>query len=139
MLKTFGEILARFNDDHAYDGSDVIEALNAARDAVGGDPAEWWVEDADGNRLKIGDKFKHHDNTEYEVFALGPERVIYDIGHFFNSVRADLVHKVIHDTREKVIEDTLAKLTPYGVGGGKVAEAIEDAVDRAMKLPEVDA
>lgn len=109
------------------------------REAVGGDPAEWWVE-CNGERVKVGDKVEAYSN-EYEVFALGPERVIYNDGYRFDSIRADLVRKVIPDTREKIIEDTLDELTEHRClerFTGAERAIIAKAIDRAMKLAEVD-
>ena len=108
------------------------------REAVGGDPSEWWVE-CNGERVKVGDKVEAYSN-EYEVFALGPERVIYDNGYHFDSVRADLVHKVIPDTREKIVADTVDKLIKTAnMSADKMREIIGAAVDRGAKLPGVDA
>lgn len=115
-----------------------LDIAARVREAVGGDPSEWWVEDADGNRVHIGDDVKNSYNCTFYVFGLGvrngKKTVEYDDGYD----DANTVHKVIPESREKIIEDTLNKLDPTGmcrpVG---LIESIEQAVDRAMKL-EVD-
>ena len=141
MPRTFDEILARFDDDHAYDGDNVIEALNDAREAVGGDPSEWWVEDADGNHVHIGDEVRKGDEPPNKVMGLGvygEAPVVFVSFSAWNY--ADRVHKIVPDTREKIIEDTLAKLDQTGMyRTSLVTESVEQAVDRAMKLAEVDA
>lgn len=113
------------------------------RDAVAGDPSEWWVEDADGNRVHIGDDVKNCYDCTFYVFGLGvrngKQTVEYDDGYDY----ADTVRKVIPDTREKIIEDAYGRIKrtyhakPFHEG--EYIEIISDAVDRAMKLgAEVD-
>lgn len=140
MAKTFDEIIARFDDCHAYDGDDVIEALNAARDAVGGDPHEWWVEDADGNRVHIGDDVRNYHGHAHAVVGFsiryGQRSVEYKDGFDY----ADTVHKVIPETRERIVEDTLDRLLNAPESDKATAwEIIADAVDRAMNLAGEDA
>ena len=121
--------------DRSCSADMALDVAARVREAVGGDPSEWWVE-CNGERVKVGDKIKAY-NGENEVFALGPERVIYDNGYHFDSIRADLVHKVILDTRKKIIDDAIDKLSRNKTAEGRL-EIIIDAVDRAMKLGEVD-
>lgn len=106
------------------------------RDAVGGDPNEWWVEDADGNRVHIGDDVKSY-NCTLHVRGLGVgdgrQTVEYDNNEYDY---ANTVHKIIPETRERIVEDALTKLDPLGVCRQKtlLTNAIEETVDRAMKL-----
>ena len=124
---------------HNWPATDMcLDVARRVREAVGGDPSEWWVE-CNGERVKVGDKVEAYSN-EYEVFALGPERVIYDNGYHFDSVRADLVHKIIPDTREKIVADAVDKLIKTAnMSADKMREIIGAAVDRGAKLPGVDA
>ena len=108
------------------------------RDAVAGDPSEWWVEDADGNRVHIGDDVKNCYDCTFYVFGLGvrngKQTVEYDDGYDY----ADTVRKVIPDTREKIIEDTFNRIRSVFLKGNiRKTDYIElngDAVDRVMKL-----
>ena len=142
MPKTFEEILAYFDDNHAYDGDDVIEALKEAREAVGGDPSEWWVE-CNGERVYVGDNVQvPYDNDVYTV--IGFSHLYEDNPTVFldrrTPVPAKDVHKLIPDTREKIIEDTVRKLDPTRMLQHTfLVESITQAVDSAMKLAEVDA
>lgn len=135
MPRTFDEILARFDDCHAYDGDDVIEALNAAREAVGGDPAEWWVEDANGDHVHIDDCVTYNGKPR-KIALLGTNGDVMDEETSF--VKMINAFKVIPDTREKIIEDAMAKFV-YDIIPVKTREVIEEAVDRAMKLGADDA
>ena len=130
MPKTIDEILARFDDDHAYDGDDVIEALKAAREAVGGDPREWWVEDANGDHVHIGDKVMSNGKTR-KIALLGINGDVMDEETSF--VEMINAFKVIPDTRKRIIDDTIDKLSRNKTAEGRL-EIIRDAVDRAMKL-----
>lgn len=131
-----------FNDCDQLDKEEQTTFTDAAlhlaarvREAVGGDPSEWWVKDADGNRVKIGDNFENYDKTEHEVFALGSERVIFEIGNYLTSVSSDLVRKVIPDTREKIIKEAVEELMFVAADNrDQLNEIFGKTVDRAMKL-----
>lgn len=126
---------------HLWASTDMaLDIADRVREAVGGDPREWWVLDADGNRVCIGDLVKNDFNDTFPVVGLGiigdRKTVKYCDGYDF----ADTVHKVIPDTREKIIEDTLEKLDQTEMyRTSLVVESVEQAIDRAMKLAEVDA
>lgn len=109
------------------------------RDAVAGDPSEWWVLDADGNRVHIGDTVESSNSGLIAVIGLSGEddgRKIVQYSDGFDY--ADTVRKVIPDTREKIIEDTFNRIRNVFLKGNirksDYIEPIGDAVDRAMKL-----
>lgn len=139
MPKTFDEIIARFDDDHAYDGDDVIEALKETRDAIASDPSEWWVNDANDNHVYLGDMVDVGHGDAYEVlgFRRNATRTI-SLQTIDGQVYSPYdVCKVIPDTREKIIEDAMARFE-YCIIPAITREAIEQAVDRAMKLGDDD-
>lgn len=112
-----------------------LDIARRVRESVGGDPSEWWVK-CHGEKLRIEDEIKPYaDDSIGEVVALGKSRVIFDDGGELDSRSSKYVRKIIPDTREKIIEDTLAKLDQTRMyRTSLVTESVEQAVDRAMKL-----
>ena len=126
---------------HNWPATDMcLDVARRVREAVGGDPRKWWVEDADGNRVQIGDDVKNIYDCTFYVFGLGvrngKKTVEYDDGYD----DANTVHKIIPDTREKIVADTVDKLIKTAnMSADKMREIIGAAVDRGAKLPEVNA
>lgn len=104
------------------------------REAVGGNPDEWWVADADGNHVHIGDEVTNSYNCTFCVFGLGVRNGKHTVEYDDGCDDANTVHKVIPDTREKIIADAIRKFAD----GANPNCVIADAVDRAMKLAEVE-
>lgn len=126
--------------DTRYSDTDMmLDVAARVREAVGGDPAEWWVEDAAGNRVQIGDFVIAGGNRLRVIGFYSDGFVTEDDDGDLARDHKDRAIKVIPDTREKIIENTLATLELCCVITPTVKEAVEKAVDSAMKLAEVDA
>ena len=127
---------------HQWASTDMaLDIAARVRDAVAGQPSEWWVADADGNHVHIGDKVTNSYNCTFEVVGLGVlngrKTVEYDDGDF---CFADTVRKFsTQDTREKIINDAIEELMSAAADSKvSINETLSKAVDRAMKLPKVE-
>lgn len=131
------------NNENAVAVNVALHVAARVREAVGGDPAEWWVKDADGNRVHIGDDVKNCYSNTFEVISFGyrdGRRIVeYDNGYDY----VDTVRKVIPDTRENIIARTKKRITGWTINdienNEMLTRIVSDAVDSAMKLAEVDA
>ena len=121
----------------------LVHLCERVQEAVAGDPSEWYVLDANNERVYIGDSVRRNNGTHDDIervqgFICKGATTVFASG---GSCSNNSIVKVIPDTREKIIDD-LAKELNQGHGlftADFVKEIAEQFVDRAMKLPEVDA
>lgn len=123
-----------------------LDVAKRVREAVSGDPSEWWVSDGDGNHIHLGDTVYveiDQDGSTRTVsgFERSPQREGDVCVRFEGSIlcaNRKILRKI---TREKIIEKALDRLlscpSPVYEGGSTkeaVKDLLEEVVDKAMKL-----
>lgn len=106
------------------------------RDAVAGDPHEWYVLDANNEKVHIGDMVKRPLTSDkphrVQGFICDGDMAVFNDG---GNCLCDELIKVTPDTREKIISDAVEELLEASVENDETLRKIfGEVVDRAMKL-----
>lgn len=113
-LDVIGENYKRYLNNHGlrkqhqWASTDMaLDIAKRVRDAVAGDPSEWWVPDSHGERIHIGDTYSPINGKYDKAYMLG-DGIVRGLDQVTSNSGACLKH--IPDTREKVIEDLTGAL-----------------------------
>lgn len=114
---------ARYFSKHGLDGDAysyqvtpfALDLIERVRDAVGGDPSQWYILDADGNQVHIGDDVRNDYNNVFTVryFKLLSESFVVCYDGDDNWDFPHSVHKVISDTQEQIDADAELSAMAY--------------------------
>lgn len=92
-----------------------LDIAQRVRDTVGGDPSQWYILDADGNQVHIGDDVRNDYNNVFTVryFKLLSESFVVCYDGDDNWDFPHSVHKVISDTQEQIDADAEISAMAY--------------------------
>ena len=135
MGEAYDGIIAGLKDGKPNFSNIRINFLEHIRNDIAGNPYEWFVRDANGYELHIGDKVIVNGDHVDEIVSLG-ERIVYTDSECFYD--ADQCEKCDPDTTESAVNDLeYALLNTLQDDPDNARHIAEKFAARFMKLGEL--